>query len=515
MELRDGVETEIHPPLLEIQVAPDCRVSFFSFNSFYPSFKERSLRVHNEPTVTKSVLSLTRRDSRSDMTYKNTVQEEGWQRPLYRFIKSYLEGEGQHIMDKLGIREVHNLTPHQAVGLVAGLMVDLTKYKMSNIGKNLTESDRSTTLQLLEEGLANKNNPDWEGNGVCRNFASVGKAVFEALRDYGDPNSHLSNMYVRYESGDEYAPGFGGKLNRFGYRDLHAWDTFLAVTEVGNIEATVVDFTWASRSSGGEVVNLDYTQDRIESFVFEMARILQGSPEEIRSGRQEIFRFYLDSIRKNIKTSSQYFAQRALQLISDTESYDEVLPDLGQELWRSFSEISSDTDIGDVKRLWTLAQRRSTKEDMVHFLKVYAKEIKLNDYLISNVVVDDDGLQRLIVEQIRSRKEFPTFLKESPQFRVRVRELDLPGILPPFSPLERKEDFTELRFLRNRSLKGTGNAIFDYGAEVTAERLASFYQQVRKILANLNREKYWQEVAIMTDYDIVKNFDLLRNKLSS
>jgi hypothetical protein len=158
----------------------------------------------------------------------------------------------------LGIEHLDALTPKQAIDLATRIVIDLTKYKWSDtkdvksdvsLKPEKTGADKSTVQQLLQEGLNRRNDPNWEGNGICRNFASSVKAVFEALKASQTRFSQLRDTYVLYEGGmDEFAPKRQKKNVMEMDRTGHAWNTFVTVSREGAANATIIDATWAKRN---------------------------------------------------------------------------------------------------------------------------------------------------------------------------------------------------------------------------------------------------------------------------
>lgn len=140
-------------------------------------------------------------------------------------------------------------------------------------------------LSLLQEGLHMKSKTDWEGNGVCRNFASVTKAIFDALKAKQVPLNKLKNTYCLFETGkpgEAYQPRWKSDEERMNdtLRKKtvdeyvgHAWNSFVTVTHDGKADSVVVDTTWGARDFGtGEVAGLDHTLLRMEPVVHRLAQ---------------------------------------------------------------------------------------------------------------------------------------------------------------------------------------------------------------------------------------------------
>ena len=82
-----------------------------------------------------------------------------------------------------------------AIALIAGY----SELKDDNAAKEKTKADQNTAFEILQDGLKNRGNEDWEGNGICRNFASSVKAVFEAIKANQTDLSRLRDTYCLYE----------------------------------------------------------------------------------------------------------------------------------------------------------------------------------------------------------------------------------------------------------------------------------------------------------------------------
>jgi hypothetical protein len=242
LEQKENEEALTQNPLLEIQTGEDERIAFSDLDAFNPHVAP-SEKSHEIPNSIKKYLLDKEKLAGTDIsasTYQETIKEKDWERKLYSFVVEYLEKNGPEIAKQLGIENLESLTPKQAIELATQIVIDLTKYKWSDSGEQKlksseklekTKADQSTALQLLREGQLNKENSDWEGNGVCRNFASLVKAVFEALKANQTRFNQLRDTYCLYEGDTEtFAPKREDTDVFEMQKSGHAWNTFVTVS---------------------------------------------------------------------------------------------------------------------------------------------------------------------------------------------------------------------------------------------------------------------------------------------
>lgn len=287
LQSRENEEKLMQKPLLEVQTGENEKIAFFQLDAFNPRVAP-SKQPHEIPDSIKTYLmSKGRLDGTepSASTYQETIKEKDWKQKLFSFVSSYLEKDGAETLKELGIEHLDALTPKQAIDLATRIVIDLTKYKWSDtkeakgdisLKPEKSGADKNTVQQLLQEGLNRRNDPDWEGNGVCRNFASLVKAVFEALKANQTRFSQLHDTYALYERGmDEFAPKRQKENVMEMDRTGHAWNTFVTVSREGAANATIIDATWAKRNLDTKgVEGLDHTLLRMEPVVYAVGQNL-------------------------------------------------------------------------------------------------------------------------------------------------------------------------------------------------------------------------------------------------
>ena len=457
LQKKEKEEELTKKPILEIQAGDRERVSFSDLESFNPNVAPAE-KAHEIPIVIgKYLLSKEGVNSDSMSTYKKTISEQGWEKRLYSFISSYVEKEGAEIARRLKIKHLESLTPKQAIGLATQLVIDLTKYKNGDIGKEKTRADGSTALEILKEGQSKKNDSSWEGNGVCRNFASSVKAVFEALKSNQTKFSKLHNTYCIYERGTEtYAPKRESNAHEFD-KSGHAWNTFVTVSKKGSADAVIVDATWAKRNlETKEIEGLDYTLTRMEPIVNAMGREIKENTPNSEEQLSHVLSFYILKMEKlgntgghvSVEKEKQFYATRALGLITSQgipKDLPEALVDIIEQEYLKITDV----DISEIKTIYKIMQK-GFNLDFSNILKNYLKNKELSNHHASNMIFKDDNLQRLVFEELKADRDFDKFLRESSKFRVRMREA-LPQLFMEFSPTETEADAKELRHLVNNS----------------------------------------------------------------
>lgn len=514
---RETEEKIIQKPLLEIQASENEKISFSNLDSFNPQVAP-SEKSYDVPLVLGKYLSqkenfLLRNENGG--TYQETIKEDSWEKKVFSFVSSYLEQEGAENIKDLKIKRLDALTPKQAIELSTNIVLDLSKYKYSDVGKKGTEADKNSALIFLQKGLYEKNYLEWEGNGICRNIASAVKAVFESLKANQTKFNMLRNTYCTFEAGSEHKPQRG---RQFGGID-HAWNTFVTISKEGTANTVIVDTTWAKRDyETKKIEGLDHTLTRMESIVYQAAmsldRNVPGKDEQIS---HILSYFQLKTERPGgagghvaEEEETAYFLSRALKIVEKHDYYKKLNDGFVQKYAEMYSkkEVSSRADKSEIEILWKLKQVDSSLP-FYTILKGYLSNKKLDDYDAPSFIVSDNNLQKEIFEQIKSEKDFDKFIKESPKFRVRMREI-LPQLFIDFSPATRAEDMKELLYLIDDSgyLRSEKNR-----AGRTEEEIKSFFNRIRNNLRELNQNKYQELCVNLDDYQLIKHYNRIYGEL--
>lgn len=514
-------------PILELEPAPGQKIAFFALDTFHPHAPKTTERYPLN-SLSENYIKQSEGELRRNDTYQNTIKDPDWQDKIFAFTKNHFTNYRTSYAANLGIIDMTQLTPQQAIDLTLRMVLDLTKYKHGDMNHNRLESsqlgmptlaDQSTVLQLLEEGVHNRSNDAWEGNGVCRNFAAITQAIFESLKSHQQPSNMLRNTHVLYNSGDEYAPKREGKLN-FGTGSRHAWNSFVTVEPSGATKSTIVDATWADIDyDTGKPINADHTNLRMEALVFEAALAFDTSTPKKDEQLQEILRYYMKNIvspdsaggHASADEIKLFFAKQVLRL-GIAQKIRQFPQGLNPLLGEIYAPLGSEMQALELAELWRINQRSEQKYDFAPILANFATDIQLSDYHVYGLLVDDNKLQRMLVEAIRERPEFPKLLRESPRFRARVRELRGAGILPAqFRPRDSVADYNELRYLQDRSnyLHNRIHMPRIYSLDnLNPDYIKGVYTTARTLLKQANTS-FYESVEWMNDYEIVKDFDQL------
>lgn len=586
LKSRENEERLTQKPLLEVQTGENEKIAFSQLDAFNPRVAP-SEQPHEIPESIKTYLMGKGRldgTEPSAATYQETVKEKDWERKLFSFVSSYLEKDGVETLKELGIEHLDALSPKQGVELATRIVIDLTKYKWSDIAEDndispleleKTGADKNTVQQLLQEGLSRRNDPSWEGNGVCRNFASSVKAVFEALKVNQTRFSQLRDTYALYEGGmDEFAP----KREKKNQMDLkrrtgHAWNTFVTVSQEGAANATIIDATWAKRNlDTKEVEGLDHTLLRMEPVVHAIGQNLTETTPNREEQLDHLLSYYalkiegsnqsqtevipLDKLDEKDRISfrdiaiknfgekydltnvseeqlvalgqrftaeikkmqgqereKEFFVTRAVELMKKQGVPKELPKVLAEAIGQEYQKIAGDADKTEIETIYKISQS-SPSVDFSSVLRSYLKEKPLSEYHAESMIFADADLQMKVFDQIKSHKDYERFFKESPKFRTRMREA-VPQLFLDFSPGTKPEDATELKYLVGKSRLLSRYEMMIDPRKPSEERINGVFEKARQALRIINPEKYDASVASLDNYQLIKQYDKLDKELRS
>lgn len=456
LEQMRSLETVQTKSLAHIEMTPTAAVDFTELAHYSPRVAPGS-RTHPVPSHLDVLMTENVRED--DQTYKNTVAQEGWQQEVRTIVDTYVANDpvGRQLMADLKIRSLNHLTPEQAVKLSAAVVQSVSKYSYDDLKvKPPTRADQATVPDLLTEGIKNKDNPNWTGNGVCRNIASSVKAVFESLKASQGELSMLNNTYAV----------FGGGYDGAGYQDKrednltfkmdaggHAWDTFVTIDANGSAVATIIDATWAlGRDAAAAMQHLDRTDVRAAA---QVARLFEKS--EVKSqafeGLSEYFSRLVrqSAVNPHLTASdrgdlSEYATTQYLHAAAQLSEIPE-----GHYMPDSFMGIAYQMrgrlERREVAALYALVKAGGGLEEG-RFRAVLVgydqgRKVPLPDWKQSeNLVFSDDELQRMVYESLGEPRVME-LAEAGGAFRGRLRQLN-PDSLPPFDPFNRRADSQEL-----------------------------------------------------------------------
>jgi len=512
LDFRETEEKLSEKSLLEISV-DDTKLRLVSYEDFNPDSIPTD-RVYEVPIVIKNHLNAC-----STPTYDNTISEPGWGEKIFSFIEDYVTQTD--LIDELGIESLTDLTPKQAMELSNRIVVNLTKYNYDqrNAEEANTVSDKSTVLELLEDGLINKGkNGSWSGNGVCRNFAAMVKVIFQAIKRNQTTINKLTNTYCFFGAGKEYAPKRDYE-NMSKPREIeHAWNPFITIMNNGAIDLTITDSTWGKvDEEKNGLKKIDFTITRSEPLV---RKIIYKGEVQI----EEILDYYtllLNNLGMTGGHSTEEEERRAyatslVSILSKYPGYRDVSPLISEFIATEYQDIKDLRD-SEFMSLWNISKNLTLPLDKI--LTNYIDHIKHNNNP-SFFVFEDPGLQMKVVEELertplvgREGTLYDDLLNSSHiEFRLKMRKM-FPDSFNGFDP-ENEGDCYELRHYIDRSERLSGFGSFKpetYAPSKTKEYLI----KLRDNLRELDPERYNKEVADLGAYELVKRYDTLHKGFSA
>jgi len=516
LEKMRTLETVRTRSLVHIEMTDTSFASFTTLEHYNPK-----VAPSRETYPVPDYLEATLTDSENDNhTYRNTVEKEGWQTELGTVLADYLQNDtgGQQLAESLKIRSLSHLTPEQAVKLSAAFVQKVSRYTQEDVGqKGLSRADQSTAAELLKEGIANRKDPNWKGNGVCRNVASNVKAVFEALKANQTELSMLNNTYAVYGTG---AAGAGYADSRadvlktsFAKRSGHAWNTFVTVDKEGSAVSTIIDATWAlDKDAGSAIKHLDRTEVRAARQLMQLfeksevkAKAFYGLTDYVQKliRSTSVNRQLSESGREGIREyATAEYLKAAAQLPEMPEDFN--LPNaIVSSAYRSRGKLEHE----EVATLFALdkASGGFEQERIKGVIAGYDSKRKVSipgSKSAENLVFADDDLQTLAYEAVGEHR-VNQLSEQSGAFRARQREVR-PETLPAFNASERPADAQELGHFASK------NGIHDKDPKMIMKR---FHSTLKR--GTGDDIVYDAIVAGRTDYNLAKNFSGIVRALRS
>lgn len=517
-----SVKEIFSPPssFLEIGINPNEKVAFTNYDDFNP-FIVPSQEVYVIPQkVTEEIMNISTSlyhnyyenfPKNEAITYLNTTKEKNWQEKLFPFILSYCQTKGVSLLKELNIKKLDCLTPKQAIDLSTLIVINLTKYYTEDCCPHdkPVKADKMTVLEVLEDGLKNKDNPNWSGNGVCCTFTSSVKAVFECLKANQTSFSKLNNSYCLY------SVGYSDPLYKID-DDRHAWNTFLTISEKGETEILVTEVTWPNRNldTGELIKQTDYTLIRTEPILYNLVANLEKTNPEKENIIKEALSYYFKlicNIEKPFKPEiKRFYLNRALKIISDNNSYNN-LPDDFLDIFYQFNPYQE--TISKMQTLWHIAEVNKNF-NFSPILKEYLdKKLSLDCFSIEfsrAFITPDEVFQKELFFYLKKNNYLDKIAK-NPRVRVRIRKV-APELLENFSPATNKDDYNELAYLISSSSqlaefkKFIGDSKKNSPNELVKE-INKFYNFARQNLKYLFPDYYDKYVKDCTDYQIIRDYD--------
>jgi len=209
----------------------------------------------------------------------------------------------------------------------------------------------------------------------------------------------------------------------------------------------------------------------------------------------------------------QFYATRALELMARQGVPQELPKPLIEAIGQEYLKVADDADRSEIETIYKISQN-NPELDFRNIFKNYLKDKQLSNYHADALIFRDNNLQRAVFEEIKLDKDFDKFLKESPKFRIRMREA-LPQLLMDFSPATKPEDAAELKYI-----VGSQGMLRNYEYMIdprkpSEEKIKSFFEKARQLLKTANLQKYEDNFANLDDYQLVKQFDTIYRELKT
>ncbi len=490
-----------------VEMTPKAKIGFTTLEHYAPKVAPGS-EAHPVPAY----LDVLFEDPfNGGHTYQNTIRRDGWQRELRSVVNEFTEynPDGQRLLETLKIRSLSHLTPEQAVKLSAAFVQSVSKYSSEDVGvKELTTADRSTAIELLREGMANRGNKTWKGNGICRNVAANVKAVFEALKATQTDLSMLANTYAVFDA------GLGGQgyldarpnpssIQRGPSRDGHAWNTFITIGSEGAAEVTIIDATWALEGDALSAMrHLDRTEVRSAGLMLDLF-----AKSEVKSKAFVSLTQYVAEVIDFRKADSQPSK-------SSRENFIEYVTTEYLKIAAGLSDLPDDFELPRAIMAAAFRMRGKLGHEEIETLYVLDaisggfNNAILKDTIVGydknqqrptpawklaeNMIFRDDRLQALALDAVGNDR-IKVHANESGRFRARVREVRA-DILPEFNPYDNPADARELSYLVSRH---------GIHAEDPSEIVKSLHAMIRE--CSTDDADYQQKIKGRTDYYLAKN----------
>ncbi|OGM00974.1 hypothetical protein A2480_03040 [Candidatus Uhrbacteria bacterium RIFOXYC2_FULL_47_19] len=496
------------------------RLSFMALEDFDPEPGDSEVEI---PPEMKRVID---RQDDSAHTYEKTVQKSGWQKDIMSFAEDFIGGEGQRIGEVLGIEDIRDLSPRQAVGLTIRTVLSLTRYSRKDGKPYGDRADNKTVLELLREGQENSGRSDWEGNGVCRNFASITKALFESLKGGQRDPRKLRNLHCAYQ--------VDCKIRRGNKRpfDNHAWNSFFSFSD-GKLDLTEVDVTWGKYDpETGKVSALDQTEARIDELLRKV--FVQVEPKDVVVGLDYFLRKmkFADSDKRDFFLWEVGELLRGSKGLKVEEIPSATLAAVIEELDGSrYGQLILD---GLVRRdmspeelppamLERIREAVRFQPDTGAFLKKSrtAKEWR-QESPWKTIVTQDRRFVGLVLEELAKKDNFVRYLDENMKLRSIVR-LHRPDLLPRFDPVRDRGDFNELKHLLDKAvyvkrplkrwLRERGREGSSWDRIVRQDDYGEIVDFLRHFLRDVNPAGYDRDLSRVSGWKIISEFNDLYERL--
>ncbi|NQV90742.1 hypothetical protein HQ487_05070 [Candidatus Uhrbacteria bacterium] len=315
-------------------------MSFYHNESMDPV--ESAWEPSDFPIVFQEIIRERESAMKNFYSLKETVTTPEWKANLFRFLSDYLEHEGSSLLESLSIVDIHQLSPSQIIKLSTKLVTGLMKYDRASLEsgesqKPPTREDNMSILEILTEGRVHMGtSEDWEGNGVCRNYAAAEYGVFEALKTAQEQGSQIEQMVCLVVVGTEHLPMEVEKVAQ--PETTHAWNIFLLTPQQGEVHVSIIDPTWTATEESHKSNpqrQSDYTFQRMEGFIFTLGSAVEKVDRESWKAVSVFYKSMLEKYSGRSAPEAQakrnYYVYRFLLLVENIIDLSDQRPGI-QEL---------------------------------------------------------------------------------------------------------------------------------------------------------------------------------------
>lgn len=481
------LETVKAKPLMRMEIQAGMDVDFTTLEHYAPKVAPTAEAY----PVPEHLNDLLEGNTLGRSTYDKTTEIEGWGKQIFSQVERFTQTErGKELASDLKIQSLQTLTPEQAVKITLSMVHDLSKYLYDEKGQPDLEAarvaDQKTVMELLEDGFAHKDDPNWQGNGVCRNIASNVRAVFESLKMNQTNVNMLHNTYVGYTGSNEdfrvqkrHSVGDAEKTS-FGGEPGHAWNTITTVDAKGDASVTIVDVTWSLSKSPEEAISsMDYTLTRSARKAREL---FETSADKTKSFHDlnNYYKAYLsEGFRKHRQTAQfesmiqftmkEYLsAARTVMSEAPPEWVANAMPNSPGYIQGAADRLGDNLSKGEFETLFKLSEVGA----LTNFDAIFNSYVRggKNDTIDAGTRAQSlafpaqPELSRAIFEALDEAR-IKQYAERWPEFKILARQYS-PDSLPPFDPDNNFDDQKELAELarQNRLNVASGNPRMVAGA---------------------------------------------------
>lgn len=522
LDRMNEMETANTKSLARIKMSESAYVSFTKLEDYKPKIAPN--RDFNE--IPKYIEDIFMGDNEMmPDTYANTLNEPDWQLSLSNLLANYLSQytDGKKLKKDLKINSLKHLTPEQAVKLSTVFVQKLSKYSNDDVARPYpTRADISTTTKLLQEGILNKNNEQWTGNGICRNVASNVKSVFESLKYTQDEFSMLNNTYCEFNVGMD-GSGYEDSRKAAGHSDNltnidrtrggHAWNSFITIDSKGSASVAICDMTWALDN---EQNSPDYTESRSISNAIQLFEQSQDKDEAFEDltlyADKAVKHSYLDRERSNMassRNSREFITTEYLEVARKQLNENSEILEMPLSVLRCAKDMSDKLNSQEIETLFYL-NKISNSDQQHQIIKIITENCESTKTIANSIahkaerlIYTNDELQLLAYKAIEnSTLSIENLANQNGNFRFRLREL-CPEQLPPFNP-ENPADQLEINYLSAKNNIHT----------TSYNETIRYHKSHLKRIIN-NDIIYNKTITDISDYDLVKYFSKIKDIFSS